>query len=138
MTSSHPSIDDLTELTPSQLKALFQELIGRPVPSRVSRDFLIGNIAWAIQAKHRKNDPRLLRKALVKKGSRSKRAPLANVGQGTRLIREWQGETYEVTVLENGFSFQGNTYRSLSRIAQEITGAHWSGPRFFGVPRAGS
>jgi hypothetical protein len=52
---------------------------------------------------------------------------------GTRLIREWQGRTYEVLVLDDGFSWQSTRYRSLSAIARTITGTPWSGPLFFGV-----
>ena len=52
---------------------------------------------------------------------------------GTRLMREWQGRTYDVLVLDDGFSWQGTRYRSLSAIARQITGTAWSGPLFFGV-----
>ena len=52
---------------------------------------------------------------------------------GTRLMREWQGRTYEVVVLDDGFSWQGTQYRSLSAIARKITGTAWSGPLFFGL-----
>jgi hypothetical protein len=52
---------------------------------------------------------------------------------GTRLLREWNGRTYVVDVTEAGFAFDGKTYRSLSAIARRITGAQWSGPRFFGL-----
>lgn len=56
---------------------------------------------------------------------------------GTKLLREWQGKIHEVLTLEQGqFAFNGKVYRSLSIIAQEITGAHWSGPRFFGLRTA--
>ena len=52
---------------------------------------------------------------------------------GTRLMREWQGRTYDVLVLDGGFSWQGTRYRSLSAIARKITGTAWSGPLFFGL-----
>jgi hypothetical protein len=52
---------------------------------------------------------------------------------GTRLVREWQGRTYDVLVLEDGFSWQGRRYRSLSAIARQITGTAWSGPLFCGL-----
>jgi hypothetical protein len=52
---------------------------------------------------------------------------------GTRLVREWQGQTYEVLVLDDGFSWQGTQHRSLSAIARKITGTAWSGPLFFGL-----
>ncbi|HJX19862.1 MAG TPA: DUF2924 domain-containing protein, partial [Steroidobacteraceae bacterium] len=51
----------------------------------------------------------------------------------TRLLREWQGRTYEVVVLDDGLSWQGTQYRSLSAIARKITGTAWSGPLFFGL-----
>jgi hypothetical protein len=51
---------------------------------------------------------------------------------GTRLVREWHGKTHIVDVLKDGVSYQGRTYRSLSEVARAITGARWSGPRFFG------
>ncbi len=56
---------------------------------------------------------------------------------GTRLIREWNGQTIAVEVVEGGFLWEDRTYRSLSEIAREVTGAHWSGPRFFGLTRGG-
>jgi hypothetical protein len=48
-------------------------------------------------------------------------------------VREWGGETHSVLVLDEGFGYRGGRYRSLSQIARLITGAHWSGPRFFGL-----
>ncbi len=54
---------------------------------------------------------------------------------GTRLVREWNGQTITVEVLENGFRHADRTWRSLSEIARHLTGAHWSGPRFFGLTR---
>lgn len=52
---------------------------------------------------------------------------------GARLVREWNGRMNVVEVTDNGFIHEGKTYRSLSAIAKRITGAHWSGPRFFGL-----
>lgn len=52
---------------------------------------------------------------------------------GTRFVREWNGKSHVVEVLDKGFVWQGKTYRSLSAIATLITGTRWSGPRFFGV-----
>jgi len=52
---------------------------------------------------------------------------------GTRLLREWGGRTHTVIVLDEGFEYDGERYRSLTEIARHITGAHWSGPRFFGL-----
>ncbi len=57
---------------------------------------------------------------------------------GSRLIREWRGEVYRVTVLDDGFDWRGTRYANLSQIARAITGARWSGPLFFGLRKTGS
>jgi hypothetical protein len=54
---------------------------------------------------------------------------------GAKLVREWRGHTHTVLVIEDGFEYEGQRYRSLTMIAARITGAHWSGPRFFGVTK---
>jgi hypothetical protein len=54
---------------------------------------------------------------------------------GARLVREWRGRAHTVVVIENGFEYGGQRYRSLTMIAARITGAHWSGPRFFGMTK---
>lgn len=61
------------------------------------------------------------------------------VKPGTWLSRTWHGEVYQVVVLETAFEYRGERFSSLSEIARRITGAHWSGPRFFGLrsPRLG-
>ena len=70
-------------------------------------------------------------------GSRRRRnSPLAGLKPGGRLLREWNGATHVVDVTEDGFVWKGQTHRSLSAIARAITGAHWSGPRFFGLTKA--
>jgi hypothetical protein len=58
---------------------------------------------------------------------------VARLKPGAKLIREWRGETHTVVVLDDGFQWKGSQWRSLSVIAREITGVHWSGPRFFGL-----
>jgi len=58
-----------------------------------------------------------------------------NLRPGARLVREWRGRTHTVQVTEDGFECDGKSYSSLSKIAHVITGAHWSGPRFFGLNR---
>lgn len=52
---------------------------------------------------------------------------------GSRLVREWHGKPYQVMVTDKGFEWEGQEYTSLSAIAKAITGAKWSGPRFFGL-----
>ena len=66
------------------------------------------------------------------KGPRRPRYPDRPIA-GTRLIREYRGVQHAVTVLNNGFEWQGRPYQSLSAIARAITGTRWNGPVFFGI-----
>lgn len=52
---------------------------------------------------------------------------------GAVLVRQWQGQTFRVTVADRGFRYSGETFASLSEIARKITGTRWNGPRFFGL-----
>lgn len=72
---------------------------------------------------------------VVPEAAEKSRPPIMPIrlSDGTRLIREWNGRTIEVLVPDNAFEWGGRTYKSLSHIAREVTGAHWSGPRFFGM-----
>ena len=128
-----PALDSLQKWPVSELRRLYEELHNKPPPPRTYADFLRSNIAWTLQASDQSKSPAALRQALIKRiNGRTPRA--TNTDQaGTRLIREWQGQTYEVAVLDSGYLWQGEHYRSLSRIAREITGTGWSGPRFFGL-----
>ncbi len=98
-------------------------------------------IAWKIQVKAHggltaAEKRRLVRIAEDNKahGGPSKNSTI-HVKPGLKLVREWRGETHDVLVLENGFEWNGQRWRSLSAIAREITGTPWSGPRFFGLQR---
>jgi hypothetical protein len=55
------------------------------------------------------------------------------VGDGATLVREWNGRVYRVEARTEGYVLDGRTYTSLSAVARHITGARWSGPRFFGL-----
>jgi hypothetical protein len=90
-------------------------------------------LAWRIQAdRHGGLDGDLRRSLRRPASARSEGAPAP--AAGTRLVREWQGAPHEVMVLvEGGFVYRGQRFRSLSQIARAITGSRWNGPRFFGL-----
>ena len=71
------------------------------------------------------------------KGRQTVSSSMPRSPPGTRLVREWHGRTHHVDVIEDGFVFEGKTHASLSAIARQITGARWSGPRFFGLNAKG-
>ena len=69
----------------------------------------------------------------VQKFRRLSRPAAPQLRPGAQLLRTWNGVTHRVDVVEDGYRYRGVVYRSLSAIAKRITGAHWSGPRFFGL-----
>ena len=121
------------------LRAEWRRLYRSTPPKRVSRELLILGVAWKIQERAQggfsaatKRRLAALTQSLAQDGD-IRRARVTRPKPGSRLIREWGGRTHSVAVSEDGFEWNGKTWRSLSAIAREITGAHWSGPRFFGV-----
>ena len=131
--ASITSNDDLLSLSIKQLRTLYQQILGHcPNPS-ASRNFLTGNLAWSMQALQQKKIPEKLRGQLLKRSHATVYRKKAHLTPGTRLIREWHGAIYEVMISEQGYLWRNQKYRSLTAIAREITGANWSGPRFFGI-----
>jgi hypothetical protein len=61
----------------------------------------------------------------------------ASLKVGTRLVRQWQGTIHQVEIVDGGYIYGDRQYRSLSQVARAITGANWSGPRFFGLRSKG-
>ena len=123
------------------LKIVWRRLYHTQPPCSISRDLLIRAIAYRIQeralgglAPATKRQLRSLIAQIETKGSRVFDPPAA-LKPGARLVREWAGRTHTVLVLDTGFEYKGERYPSLTRIATRITGAHWSGPRFFGVAK---
>jgi hypothetical protein len=114
------------------LRAAWRERYGAP-PTLRSPEILALMLAWRIQAdRHGGLDPDLRRSLRRPAPARNEGAPTPTAG--TTLVREWQGAPHEVTVLvEGGFVYRGQLFRSLSQIARAITGSRWNGPRFFGL-----
>lgn len=149
--SRKPSNTDYAEIIEERIKALqaldvialreeWRRLKGS-APPRLSRDLLLRAIAYELQAETFGGlSAQALRKiplAEDKAGDtlETPERSQARLSSGARLVREWHGRTHSVEVLQSGFLFEGQTYRSLSEIARRITGSHWSGPRFFGLTR---
>ncbi|WP_349363822.1 MAG: DUF2924 domain-containing protein [Roseitalea porphyridii] len=121
----------------------WRKQFGREPPKYVSVQFMRRALAYEVQVKAQGGHSPAVRRALQKslKGVRRPNcktrsdlpASSLTLRPGAHLVREWNGRHYQVEVLEEGFQMDGKRYRSLSAIARKITGAHWSGPRFFGL-----
>ena len=124
-------VADLRNMDLEGLRGLWAEYIGPP-PALRSPDLLRRLLAWHLQASRLGGLDGDTRRRLGQKGHV---AP-TNLHVGTRLVRIWQGQRYEVLIDAEGPSFEGRRYKSLSEVARAITGTRWNGPRFFGL-RAG-
>ena len=128
----------LEQLGAGQLRTEWRRLFRAQAP-RVSRDLLVRGLAYRLQelqlgglSKATRRKLATLAKEFEASGSLSP-ATSPQLRPGARLVREWRGRTHTVAVVEGGFEYGGTVYGSLTKIAQTITGAHWSGPRFFGL-----
>ena len=128
---------EITRLESLALDALREEWRRQhqtPPPRRLSRDILLRGITYQLQERFFGGVPKsVLRKLQSQTSSAATGGSRPKFKPGTRLVREWRGVTHTVVMLADGVEWRGQRYRSLSVVAREITGAHWSGPRFFGL-----
>ena len=134
-----PTLEELAACDLAVLRRTWTSVFSCSPPPRMPRDFVIKLLAQGLQERASGGVAKALERALTKalsnvdEGASSE--PSGHLTLGTRLIRSWGHTNHEVTVIENGFAYRGKAYRSLSEIARAITGARWSGPRFFGLKR---
>ena len=135
-------IDRLRSLGLDALRHEWPRLYHSDAP-RISRDLLVLALGYRLQeiehgglGKATRRKLHTLAKTLRATG-RVGPTPSLSLKPGARLIHEWHGQTHTVTVTEDGFDYAGTRYLSLTKIAKKITGAHWSGPRFFGLLATG-
>ncbi len=141
MPASNDIAEEIARLGDLTRKELIERWIGRfghAPPKGLSKRLLELSAAYALQAMAFGGLRPALRKALeaaidLDAGPARPVGGPAAIRPGTRLVRVWNGRTHHVEVAENGFLWNEQHYRSLSAVAREITGAHWSGPRFFGL-----
>ena len=132
-------IATLIDLRASELKDRWRSVYGTEPPPRSSRKLLISAIAYRLQERTfgglKRSVRRLLERSAGEPGGRRnvRTRPVTRAATGTVLIRDWQGKSHHVTVLERGVLYRKKNYRSLSQVARVITGCRWSGPLFFGL-----
>jgi hypothetical protein len=142
--SAASEIEVLDRLDVPTLQRRWRSLHGRSAPAHLSRSLLIRILAYREQARlHGDVSPGVLRALAAAaevpspSGHTSEPAPAGatcdDLRRGTILVREHGGVLHRVTVLKTGYTWNGETFRSLSMVARAITGTRWNGPRFFGV-----
>jgi hypothetical protein len=128
----------LRALSRAELRQRWKDLYGSACSVRMSGVLLRRALAYRMQEQALGGLARATRRRLDRAtedlaAGRSPASPAPKIKPGTRLLREWQGVTHEIIVLERGVQYHGDSWPSLSAVAREITGARWSGPRFFGL-----
>lgn len=129
-------LDAITNMSADQLRERW-DMMGDGPPPQVPPSILRHLLAQRLQERKHGALPvivvRELERIATGESAVPPMRPRVELTPGTRLIREWNGQTLCVDVLEEGFSYDNRCWRSLSEIARHVTGAHWSGPRFFGL-----
>ena len=127
----------LAEASRGELIDHWNTAYGRPPPKGISRRLLERAAAYEMQVKVFGGlKPRVRRQLHACVGDDQQKRPTTSsptLSPGTRLIREWNGRSHTVEVVDKGFQWNGEVHKSLSAVALAITGARWSGPRFFGL-----
>jgi hypothetical protein len=135
-----PKVEELDTLDLTELRKVWTALFPCPAPARMPRGFLMKLVAQGLQEREIGGLPKDLERALAAAlrdgGAKPSAETKGDLRLGSRLVRTWGDARHEVTVIEDGFAYRGKEYGSLSEIAREITGARWSGPRFFGIKSA--
>ncbi len=130
------TVAEIETMDRAALIAAWDAVFGTPVPKRLSSPFLRRFLAFEMQARRTRRIAQGLCRQAAERGPRRPGHDSPALKPGGRLIREWNGVTHVVDVVEGGFLWNGQRYASLSPIARAITGARWSGPRFFGLKQA--
>jgi hypothetical protein len=125
------AIAEIEGLDRTACQTRWQGSFGRPPPKYLSPQFMQRVLIWQIQCQLLGGVTAKTERAL--KRLAAGKTPNAVAKAGSHLIREWNGRTYQVEVTGDGYVMDGKSWRSLSAVARHITGAHWSGPRFFGL-----
>lgn len=131
----------ISDISRVQMLEIWTSAHGRPPPKGISRRLLEYVAAYELQSMAFGGLKPAVRRKLrhISQADGPNNQPVGaairinSLAPGSRLVREWHGRTYTVDVLEEGFQCDGQKYRSLSQVAHAITGARWSGPRFFGL-----
>ena len=138
-------IASLPALSKAELLTRWRERLKQPPPSHLNKPILVPLLAYRLQEQAFGGLKPAYKRRLRELAESFERSPSgvtktisssARIKPGTRMIRQWDGQTHQVTVAEEGFEYKGERYKSLSEIARLITGTRWSGPLFFGLKQS--
>ncbi len=130
----------LATMSPAQVRTEWLRTFSTPAPKLGHRLLAYAiayrwqeNVSGGLAAKQAREIDGMIRR--LEMGEEIKAAVAPTLRPGTQLVREWRGSTHRVMILDDAYLYRDQRYGSLSEIARKITGAHWSGPRFFGLAK---
>jgi hypothetical protein len=143
------TLEDLQYESREELIQIWKKLFKINSPQHSRKEFLIKHISWEMQAKEKGGFSKQTKQKLDKLSAKVseikafqeesskiiRESALLEIKAGTKLIREYKGEKHEVISLDKGFEYRNRTYKSLSAIANDITGTKWNGKVFFGIKK---
>lgn len=131
-------IKRIQSMNVAELRALWRAKFNSERPEAFGPDLLRRSIAQKLQEEacgglNRKTS-RLLSQLITQSAKTNGKIVIPRrIKPGAILVRDWKGKSHRITVMDDGFEFEGKPYDSLSEIARRITGTRWNGPRFFGM-----
>jgi hypothetical protein len=133
-------IQRLPSLRRDQLIPLWNQHFQTPPPQTLRKELMVPLLSYRIQERLHGGLSLQARNRLKQIAAKLPTVPrsashIVAPEEGTRILRQWHGETHEVRCTDDGLFYRGETYSSLSKIAFVITGTKWSGPAFFGVKK---
>jgi hypothetical protein len=136
-------VAQLRTFSREHLLDLWQKLYRRAAPRGLRRELLVPFLSYKLQEcalgglkPSTRAELRRIARDIEKSGVTTRPILPQRIKPGTRIVREWGGQTHEVTVVQSGYEYRNTVYRSLSEIARKITGTRWSGPAFFHLKTA--
>ncbi len=132
----------LPDLSLDELRGRWKALFGSPAPVSLRRKFLARAVAYQMQVQAYGGLSNATKRRLreiaeaVRRGNPDAAGIARHIRPGTQMLRQWRDKTHTVTAIAGGFEWNGQTYKSLSAVAKDITGTNWNGYAFFGIKRA--
>ena len=136
-------VETLPQMSGDEISRVWAAVFGKKPPAGLRRELKVPILAAKIQERRYGGLSAAARARLARissalsRGQSVEELARPQIKPGTRIVREWHGQTHVVVALSDHYEYRGERFQSLSEIARRITGTRWSGPLFFGLKKTG-